>query len=288
MSEHDSDRLTLRRFYLIKEFIYTTYSFIWDYKFKAFQTWAYGRKFFKFFHWTIRSYDLSNQYDDKDAVSVTKSFPKPLSYTYDALLWVYPDSDSNYARTGAILTETALNENMAANAAQFITYKGKVVSATSAFAVIFELVRDDAMIDVVTKAKQSNTTECKYNVTSGDKEYLDDLYSHSPLWYTSLHSFGERLVNPMSNGNFANTLNIVTTISYLVQDHKKFQFILRDTSEILDYLDKNPECVIPVEPEKPKYKTIGFNPLPAHLEGVITIGGGKHSKIQDIGIDNDL
>ena len=193
MFKPDFDRLTFKRvvFYLIKDFIYTscafawsfvlkpfivsTSSFIWDYKFKAFKTWAYGRKFFKFFHWTIRSYDLSNQYEDKDAVSVTKSFPKPLSYTYDALLWVYPDSDSNYARTGAILTETALNENMASNkAVQFITYKGKVVSATSAFAVIFELVRDDAMIAVVNKAKQSNTTECKYNVTSGDKEYLDD------------------------------------------------------------------------------------------------------------------
>ena len=77
----------------------------------------------------------------------------------------------------------------------------------------------------------------------------------------------------MSNGNFADPLNIATTISYLVQDYKKFQFILRDTGEIVDYLDKNRECVIPVEPEKPKYKTIGFNPLPAHLEDVVTIGG---------------
>lgn len=298
MFEPDFDRLTLRRvlFYLIKDFLYTscafawslvlkpfivsTSNFIWHYKFKAFQTWAHGRKFFKFFHWTIRSYDLSNQYEDKDAVSVTNSFPKPISYAYDTLLWVYPDSDSNYARAGAVLAETVLNEDVANKAVQFITYKGKVVSATSAFAIVFELVRDDAMIAVVTKAKQSNATECKYNITSGDKEYLGDLYLHSPLWYMALHSFGERLVNPMTNGNFADTRNIATTVSYLVQDHKKFQFLLRDAGEIVHYLDKNPECVIPVEPEKPIYKTIGFNPLPSHFESAMSVTGVAHSKMQ--------
>ncbi len=296
MFNPDPSHLTVRSifFYFVKDLLYTAGAFIWRFKFKAFSIWLVGRKYFKPFHWTIRSIDFSRKYDNSSAVSVVDSFPEPLLYTYEALLWFYPDSDSNYARAGTILSGTALNEGMLNRATQFITYKAKVVSATSSFAIIIEQIRDNAMIAPVALAKQSNTTECKYYITSGDKNYLEDLYSHSPLWYMTMHSFGERLVNPISNGNFADPLNIITTISYLVQDYKKFEFILRDAGEIVSYLGEHPECVVTVGSEQQQQKTIGFNPLPAHFENAVTVenvmhvAGDSHSKDHDNDVVDEL
>lgn len=269
-------RVAVSTLFFIRDCFFHSVYFL--YKFDIFKKWITGRKYFKLLRWTIGSIDAFRKFEDKDSIAVVKYFPSPMAFVYNQSFWIYPDNDSNIARLGTILSGINLVEDDSMGLKSKITFvvdfKSKMTFITSVVALSIEQVRDKVMTELIADAHQSYIPgECSFNITNVTKAEINEFSLHSAWWYMLWHSAGERIINPIlfSEGEFDNDLALATSAVYMMQDYKKFQFILRDARDIINYLDDHPGCVVDVETPKPKHQTIDFNPLPERFEHAIPV-----------------
>jgi hypothetical protein len=204
------------------------------------QWWVCGRPYFKALHWGIKAKDNLNKFGNITNVSVVESWQEPFRSCYKFGLWVYPDNDSNYARAASVVLQ--IGEN-----GRFFTNKVLLTAGVNAFAVTYETIKSEYIVKRVAMVLDSSTATCKYNISTGDKEYLKSLQNIWPVGHTIIHSFGERMLTPFLYTDWNNALKAQTALflggTYFAQDFTGFKFIERDIQAVLDYVNANSECV---------------------------------------------